>query len=534
MPRNVTITFEDGSTHVYQGVPDDATPDQVTARASKEFGKGIASLDGGRSAAIEPHRGATPRKVFQANADLQRSRADDQARRMPVDPFVPGGADWAGDAPYLRGAAAIPEAAASIASGAVATPVAGLAGIASAPFANDPAAVIRRVQEALTYSPRTEGGRQVAGAAAYPFEKLAQGADAAGDLVRRATGSEILATGVNTAIQAAPSLLLNARVRNGLRRPDRVGSDLARSEGEAGVPPVQKAGRQPGLEPVRQADQPPTLEELKTLKDQAYKRAEETGIVVSHAALNRLKTELVNDLKKEGLNRKLHPKAAAALEEIVNTKGQLTLSQFETLRKIANDAKGSIEPADSRLGAHIVDKIDDFESSLGEADIVSGDASAATAFKEARALNTRYSKAQQINELFDRARTKAGANYTQSGLENALRQEFKALALNKNKMRRFTPEERASIKRVATGAPLENALRWVGKMAPTGTIGQFAGLGAAAAVGPAGLAVPAIGLAGKHLATRATLRNASRAESIMRTGPDAPKLINRKAPVPVE
>ena len=54
MPRNITVTFADGSSHVYQGAPDDVTPDQVEARASKEFGKKVAALHGGRGAAPEP------------------------------------------------------------------------------------------------------------------------------------------------------------------------------------------------------------------------------------------------------------------------------------------------------------------------------------------------------------------------------------------------------------------------------------------------------------------------------------------------
>jgi len=49
MPRDITITFEDGSTHVYRQAPDNVTPEQVTERASKEFGKGVTSLDGGRA-----------------------------------------------------------------------------------------------------------------------------------------------------------------------------------------------------------------------------------------------------------------------------------------------------------------------------------------------------------------------------------------------------------------------------------------------------------------------------------------------------
>lgn len=49
MPRDITVTFEDGSKHVYRGAPDNITPDQVSARAAKEFGKGVSALDGGKS-----------------------------------------------------------------------------------------------------------------------------------------------------------------------------------------------------------------------------------------------------------------------------------------------------------------------------------------------------------------------------------------------------------------------------------------------------------------------------------------------------
>lgn len=46
--RNITVTFADGDTHIYQNAPDDVTPEQVTARAQREFGKTVTQLDGGR------------------------------------------------------------------------------------------------------------------------------------------------------------------------------------------------------------------------------------------------------------------------------------------------------------------------------------------------------------------------------------------------------------------------------------------------------------------------------------------------------
>lgn len=54
MPRTVTLTFNDGTSHVYNGVPDDATPDAVIARAGQEFsGKQITNIDGGKGTPAE-------------------------------------------------------------------------------------------------------------------------------------------------------------------------------------------------------------------------------------------------------------------------------------------------------------------------------------------------------------------------------------------------------------------------------------------------------------------------------------------------
>lgn len=54
MPRDITITFEDGTSHVYRAAPDSVTPDQVEARAANEFGKKVTALDGGRGATAGP------------------------------------------------------------------------------------------------------------------------------------------------------------------------------------------------------------------------------------------------------------------------------------------------------------------------------------------------------------------------------------------------------------------------------------------------------------------------------------------------
>jgi hypothetical protein len=88
-------------------------------------------------------------------------------------------------------------------------------------FANqvDPAAVVQQVQDALTYQPRTHGGQQATGVINTVAGVIPKVADYAGQKVLEKTGSPMLATEVNTGIQALamgagarlPAILKGAR-----------------------------------------------------------------------------------------------------------------------------------------------------------------------------------------------------------------------------------------------------------------------------------------------------------------------------------
>ena len=105
------------------------------------------------------------------------------------------------------------EGAATLATGTLATPAAGLAGISQGitnlvvPGQISAADRVQQVQNALTYQPTSATGQNVVGTVAYPFEKLAQGADVAGGAVTDVTGSPALGAQANTAVQSVPLLL---------------------------------------------------------------------------------------------------------------------------------------------------------------------------------------------------------------------------------------------------------------------------------------------------------------------------------------
>lgn len=269
----------------------------------------------------------------------------------------------------------------------------------------------------------------------------------------------------------------------------------------------------------------PTSEELRAGAKAAYQKASDAGIIIAQPSWQAAVSDIKQTLIDEGLHPALHPKVTAVLGDLENaTKDNLTLDGADRLRRIVLSAGKSIEPDERRLAGIMREKIDDYLSGISESDVLAGDPKAATdALKEARDKWSRMSKSDFVENLIERAGTRAG-QFTGSGYENALRTEFRAIILNPKQMRRFTPEEQESLKKVAQGGPIGNAMRWLGKFAPRGVV-SAAGAQAVGntLAGPAGgYALPVIGEIGRFGATAATSRNANLASELMRRGPVAP------------
>lgn len=137
----------------------------------------------------------------------------DTTAAAPTRPrFVPDAAQAAPTQPsvgkqVLQGGG---EALLQIGSSSIAAPLSGIAGLVGSALPGPQgqgANWTEGVQNALTYQPRTSAGQSTANVLAYPFEKLQQGSDFAGQKALDITGSPAVATAVNTALQAAPAIL---------------------------------------------------------------------------------------------------------------------------------------------------------------------------------------------------------------------------------------------------------------------------------------------------------------------------------------
>ena len=289
----------------------------------------------------------------------------------------------------------------------------------------------------------------------------------------------------------------------------------------------------------------PTADQLRVRKTQAYERARNAGVVFTPNSFETLVKDLRTGLKDDNGNTirivpELHPDANAALTALESyVGGPKTLDELEDMRRIINDAAGSQKPADRRVAMYMKERLDDFVDQPPQGAVVSGDAKAgAEALAEARDANTRLRKSELIDDLIRNAELSA-PNFSGSGMENALRTEFRRVAKNPKQMRLFTQAERAAIEDVAKGGTVTNFLRMVGKFAPTGVVstglsgGAGFGLGSMLG-GPVGggigaVVLPTVGAAARGGATALTKGAATRAGSVMRGGKEGANVGNRLA-----
>jgi hypothetical protein len=265
----------------------------------------------------------------------------------------------------------------------------------------------------------------------------------------------------------------------------------------------------------------PSVDDLKAASGRAYEAASNAGVAVKAQVYDDAVDDIVAGARKLGLRPYLHPKAQGALDDLVAAKGQpQTLDDLDLLRRSLREASKSPDD-ERRVAGGLIDKLDDFVENLRPADVASGaNVEAATAaLKEARGLWARAKTGELIEDMIERAQTRS-SQFSGSGFENALRTEFRNLAMSEKKMRALPEEVQTAVMRVARGGALENALRMLGKFAPTGVVSTVLSGGAGAAIGggPGAILLPLLGGAARQGATSLTNQNAQAASAVARAG----------------
>lgn len=261
-----------------------------------------------------------------------------------------------------------------------------------------------------------------------------------------------------------------------------------------------KAARVAQKEPIV----PVSMDEVKLDAQRAYTRVDNAGINVKPKpvldTLDNIEANLVNNSNFNPLLDS-HKPVKTVLDQMRQMVGttRVSFAKMDQLRQAANDlARESKDPATRRLASQVVAGIDDKITSLQPTDLITGKNSIASALddiKEARDSWRKVSKAGLLEDALNVAEARALDPKTSEG--ELIRNQFKLLAANKNKMRLFTKDEQEAIRRIVSGQGIEKLLSLTARFNPERSqlvAGSQLAMGAAMSPGAA-LATAGIGFA---------------------------------------
>lgn len=296
-------------------------------------------------------------------------------------------------------------------------------------------------------------------------------------------------------------------------------ADLAGSLGTGGVGAMVRRG-------AASKGTMPTVEGLRNAKNTAYQRVDDIGATYTPDAMFELRRGILDEMRAAKINPRRHPKAWSMLEDIVKgrmTSGAPTLTELDQLRQTINrDLTNSSDEAERFFGQKMIDNIDEFINSAGDAQMTAGKAGdAAATIKEARNANKRYRNFERVDTALTKAEHRAGSTGTGGNIDNASRQNIRAILDDPRRRRFYSQEELAQMEKIVMGTGKQNRLRQIGRLSPSGNGLQQAMAIGATAYNPAMAVFPGIGMAAKALADRSTRKSINDLLRMIATGKSA-------------
>jgi len=330
--------------------------------------------------------------------------------------------------------------------------------------------------------------------------------------------SQDVLQGVGGAIEAAklPPYMGNIGMIPSMAQASQVVRPLAQEVVQTTKPAVntmaQALRREPSI--VKTA---PSAEQLAQTSKNLFTSAKESGVELNAKDFATNMAGIGKELRNEGYDPRLYPKIAVALDEMTQAGIPKDFNELSTLRKFIQGAQKSSEPDERRLATILKDDFDTYVSNIPESSVVGGSKEGLKQWKEARDTYAKLSKSEVFTDMLENAQLDK-SKFSMSGIENSLAQQLRQLSKNDKKMRLFTQEEQEAIKKAAKGGVGQNALRFVGKFAPTSAVSSIPALLATSVSGPIGLAATAASMGARVGATQMRKSDVNKLAALMRAG----------------
>lgn len=235
-----------------------------------------------------------------------------------------------------------------------------------------------------------------------------------------------------------------------------------------------------------------TTAQIKDAGTKAYREADKIGLALKPQTTNYFIDKLYTAAGKAGFFPDNHTKLANALKAAEKWRdGPITLDQIDGIRKNIKTAYTFGDKEQNRVMREVVDELDNYIANMPASAVQSGNPKLVTSVLDtARKEWSTFKKSERLDEIFQNALNKEGANFSQASVTASIRQQLASLAKdNFKKAKYFSPEERRLILETIQGGKMENFLKGWGKYG----IKSPLGVGASAMVGGGLSAVPVIG-----------------------------------------
>lgn len=210
-----------------------------------------------------------------------------------------------------------------------------------------------------------------------------------------------------------------------------------------GLPPYAPVPSKFG---IRKPTRVPTQEQLGLQAQKFYDQANKSGVRFDTQAFNNKMIDIAKNLRKEGYTPKAYRELSAVFEDAgLETRIPRDFTEVQAIRKMFKNVAGSKDPAQARLAMKALDEFDDYMINAPQSDFAVAGKKGLESWKNARSAFSRMKKSELFEDMINTAelKTSEGGN-----LDRTLLNDLTNLSKDKNKMKFFTPDERARINKL--------------------------------------------------------------------------------------
>lgn len=208
---------------------------------------------------------------------------------------------------------------------------------------------------------------------------------------------------------------------------------------------------------AKNAAERPSVTNFKAAKNAAYKAVDASGEVFTGADMDGLANRARSILQAADFDDIADPQTAAALRTLEARAGQdVTIGRLDRIRQTLWDRYNR---GDEPLILDLIGEIDD---------LIETRADASDLMRAARDANSTFRRVEMLENVFRKAELQTDATGSGGNILNKYRQAITQILVDPKKAKWFSPQQIAVMETFVRGGMSENALRRLGKMAPSG------------------------------------------------------------------